>query len=136
MREQAIHEASGRRGTIVNIGSQESEFPIPTSTAYGASKQSLIYLTETAAVNLAPIAVSVNVVLPGMVYERMWKSVNEARSRMRGEDFAERVERDLIKTPTSRSQAPDDLAGIVLFATTSSGLDVSGKTKWSEAHVS
>lgn len=135
MREQPISSTTARRGSIINIGSQGSEFPIPSSTAYGASKRALIYLTETAAVDLTEAAIGVSVVLPGMVYEGMWKDVNLARSEARGEDFGERIERDLSETPSGRFQPPEELADIVLFAATATGLALSGKTIWSEPHV-
>jgi NAD(P)-dependent dehydrogenase (short-subunit alcohol dehydrogenase family) len=135
MREQVPDPVRMRRGAIVNIGSQGSEWPIPTSTAYGASKKALIYLTQTAAVDLEPAAVAVSVVLPGMVYEGMWKAVNAKRSAMRGEDLGERVRRDLADTPSGRFQTPRELADIVLYAVTTPGLGVNGKVIWSEPHV-
>ena len=135
MGAQPVHAATGRRGTVVGIGSQGGEFPLTTSTAYGASKRALVYLTQTAAVELAPSSIGVSVVLPGMVYEGMWRSVNATRSQMRGEDFARRIHLDLAETPTGRFQRPEDLADMVLFAATSRGLELNGKTLWSEAHV-
>jgi NAD(P)-dependent dehydrogenase (short-subunit alcohol dehydrogenase family) len=135
MTAQPIHSATGRRGTVVNIGSQGSEFPLPTSTAYGASKRALIYLTETAAADLAESNIGVSIILPGMVYEGMWKDVNLSRARLQGQDFDVRIDRDLAETPTGRFQRPEDLADIVLFAASSVGLESSGKSIWSEAHV-
>jgi NAD(P)-dependent dehydrogenase (short-subunit alcohol dehydrogenase family) len=135
MRDQDLDPRLERRGAIINIGSQGSEWPIPTSTAYGASKRGLIYLTQTAAVDLGRTAIAVSVVLPGMVYEGMWKAVNSERSAMRGEDLGERVRRDLAETPSGRFQSPRELADIVLYAATSPGLGVSGRIIWSEPHV-
>jgi D-sorbitol dehydrogenase (acceptor) len=135
MREQPVHDATGRRGSVVNIGSQGSEFPMPTSTAYGTSKRALIYLTETAAVDLAEADIGITVILPGMVYEGMWKDVNLTRSRLHGEDFDERIARDLADTPSGRFQPPEELADLVLFAAASRGMEMSGKTIWAEPHV-
>lgn len=135
MAGQQLLDATGRRGTIVNIGSQGSEFPIPTSTAYGASKRALIYLTETAAVDQAETMIGVSVVLPGMVYDGMWKAVNLSRSRLEGDDFEQRIARDLAETPSGRFQPPEDLADIVLFAASSVGMGISGRTIWGEPHV-
>jgi NAD(P)-dependent dehydrogenase (short-subunit alcohol dehydrogenase family) len=70
-----------------------------------------------------------------MVYEGMWRAVNQSRSNLLGEEFAERIRRDLADTPTGRFQDPADLADIVLFVAGSQGLELSGKTIWSEAHV-
>ena len=49
MASQAVRPETGRRGTIVSIGSQGAEFPIPSSPAYGASKAALNYLSRTLA---------------------------------------------------------------------------------------
>lgn len=135
MATQPIDPRTECRGKIVNISSQGAEFPIPTSTAYGASKRALNYLTETAAVDLRDSNISATIVYPGMVYEGMWKAVNLERSALRGEDFDERVRRDLADTPTGRFQDPKDLAATVLFVAAYRGLELSGKTIWSEAHV-
>jgi NAD(P)-dependent dehydrogenase (short-subunit alcohol dehydrogenase family) len=123
------------RGKIINISSQGAEFPIPTSVAYGASKRALNYLTETAGAGLADRAISVTAVYPGMVYDGMWRSVNMERSRLRGENFDDRVRLDLMDTPSGRFQDPAQLADIVLFVTGYVGLGLNGKTVWSEPHV-
>lgn len=135
MRGQPLSEVTGCRGKIVNVSSQGAEFPIPTSTAYGASKRALNYLTQTAAVALEDDLISVTGVYPGMVYDGMWKAVNLERSRLRGEDFDDRVRRDLADTPSGTFQDPLDLARIVRFAVAYRGMDLSGKTIWSEPHV-
>lgn len=135
MIEQDVWPATGCRGKIINVSSQGAEFPIPTSTAYGASKRALNYLTQAAAADLADRAISVTGIYPGMVYEGMWRAVNEERSRLRGEVFEERIQRDLADTPTGRFQDPTDLARIVLFVAAYRGLGLNGSTVWSEAHV-
>jgi NAD(P)-dependent dehydrogenase (short-subunit alcohol dehydrogenase family) len=121
MAAQPIDPVTQCRGKIINVSSQGAEFPIPTSAAYGASKRALNYLTEMAAA--------------GMVYQGMWRSVNLERSSFRGEDFDDRIRLDLAETPTGRFQDPVALADIVLFVAAYRGLDLNGKTVWSEAHV-
>ena len=135
MIQQDVRSGTGCRGKIVNVSSQGAEFPIPTSAAYGASKRALNYLTETAAADLAEHAISVTGVYPGMVYEGMWRSVNLERSRLRGQDFDEKVQHDLAETPSGHFQDPEELARIILFAAAYRGNGLSGKTIWSEPHV-
>ena len=79
--------------------------------------------------------IGVSVVLPGMVYDGMWKAVNLSRSRLEGDDFEQRIARDLAETPSGRFQPPEDLADIVLFAASSVGMGISGRTIWGEPHV-
>ena len=134
MSTQDIDPYTQRRGIIVNISSQGAEFPIPTSSAYGASKAALNYLSRTLAAALHEQAIATTIVYPGMVYEGMWKWVNRRRSEIWGTDFDEVIERDLAETPTGSFQDPADLARIVLHAVTTPGMAANGRIIWSEAH--
>ena len=134
MAAQAVRPETGRRGTIVNIGSQGAEFPIPTSPAYGASKAALNYLSRTLADALQRRAISSTVVVPGMVYEGMWKEIVSRRAAADGRSLQEAADAHLAETPTGRFQEPADLAKIVLYVATGRGMALSGRTVWSEAH--
>ena len=134
MAPQAVRPETGRRGTIVNIGSQGAEFPIPSSPAYGASKAALDYLSRTLAAALERRAISSTVVVPGMVYEGMWKEIVSRRAAADGQSLQEAADAHLAETPTGRFQEPADLAKIVLYVATGRGMALSGRTVWSEAH--
>ncbi len=134
MTAQAVRPETGRRGTIVNIGSQGAEFPIPSSPAYGASKAALNYLSHTLADALEGRAISSTVVVPGMVYEGMWKEIVSRRAAAGGQSLEEAAEAHLAETPTGRFQKPADLANIALYVATSRGMALSGRIVWSEAH--
>ncbi|MDE0221374.1 MAG: SDR family NAD(P)-dependent oxidoreductase [Spirochaetaceae bacterium] len=134
MTAQAVRPETGRRGTIVNIGSQGAEFPIPSSPAYGASKAALNYLSRTLADALEGQEISSTVVVPGMVYEGMWKEIVSRRAAADGQSLEEAAEAHLAETPTGRFQKPADLANIVLYVATSRGMALSGRIVWSEAH--
>jgi NAD(P)-dependent dehydrogenase (short-subunit alcohol dehydrogenase family) len=123
------------RGKIINISSQGADFPIPTSTAYGASKRALNYLTETAAEALSGDGISCTIVHPGMVYEGLYRTVNVARAKLLDQELEDRIEHDLDETPTGRFQDPRELADVVLFVAAFRGLGLNGRTVWSEAHV-
>ncbi len=134
MASQAVRPETGRRGTIVSIGSQGAEFPIPSSPAYGASKAALDYLSRTLADALQGPAISSTVVVPGMIYEGMWKEIVSRRAAAEGRSLEEEAAAHLAETPTGRFQNPEDLAKIVLYVATSGGMALSGRTVWSEAH--
>ena len=134
MTAQAVRPETGRRGTIVNIGSQGAEFPIPSSPAYGASKAALNYLSRTLADALEGQEISSTVVVPGMVYEGMWKEIVSRRAAADGQSLEEAAEAHLAETPTGRFQKPADLANIALYVATSRGMALSGRIVWSEAH--
>lgn len=134
MTSQAVRPETGRRGTIVNIGSQGAEFPIPSSPAYGASKAALNYLSHTLADALEGRAISSTVVVPGMVYEGMWREIVSRRAAAGRQSLEEAAEAHLAETPTGRFQKPADLANIALYVATSRGMALSGRIVWSEAH--
>jgi len=134
MLSQEVRPDTERRGAIVNVSSQGAEFPIPSSTAYGASKTALNYLSKTLAVALSQSAISTTVVYPGMVYEGMWRQVNLDRTEAEGGDFEVVMREHLAETPTGRFQEPEDLAQIVLYAAEMPGMWLNGRIVWSEAH--
>ena len=134
MAAQAVRPETGRRGTIVSVGSQGAEFPIPSSPAYGAGKAALNYLSRTLADTLQRHAISSTVVVPGMVYEGMWKEIVSRRAEAEGQSLEEAAEAHLAETPTGRFQKPADLANIVLYVATGRGMALSGRIVWSEAH--
>lgn len=134
MAAQAVRPETARRGTIVNIGSQGAEFAIPTSPAYGAGKAALNYLSRTLADALQRHAISSTVVVPGMVYEGMWKEIVSRRAAADGQSLEEAADAHLAETPTGRFQKPADLATIVLYVATGRGMALSGRIVWSEAH--
>jgi 3-oxoacyl-[acyl-carrier protein] reductase len=59
--------AQGKGGSIVHVASTLALAPAPETLAYAASKAALISLAKTAALELAPHAIRVNVVAPGIV---------------------------------------------------------------------
>ncbi len=134
MASQAVRPETDRRGTIVSIGSQGAEFPIPSSPAYGASKATLNYLSRTLASALEQREISSTIVVPGMVYEGMWKEIVSKRAAAQGQSLADAADAHLAETPTGRFQKPADLAKIVRYVATSRGMALSGRIVWSEAH--
>lgn len=103
----AIREAlpflHASRGAVVNVSSVHA---IATSTqvaAYAASKGALLALTRAAALELGPMGVRVNAVLPGAIDTPMLNPADDAR-----EDLARR-------TPLGRIGRPEEVASVALF---------------------
>ena len=59
--------ARGQGGKIIVISSVQAEHPFPLSAAYNSCKAGLIALAQTAAVELAPHRINVNVINPGWI---------------------------------------------------------------------
>ncbi|MBK8084202.1 MAG: glucose 1-dehydrogenase [Devosia sp.] len=54
-------------GAIVNIGSIQADLPVPSYAGYVASKGAVAALTRALAVELSPLGIRVNAVLPGVI---------------------------------------------------------------------
>lgn len=66
-RAAAAHFVATGAGTIVNIGAIQEVLPVPTYTAYAASKGGITALTRALAAELSPRGVRVNAVAPGVI---------------------------------------------------------------------
>jgi 3alpha(or 20beta)-hydroxysteroid dehydrogenase len=103
---QAIVKAGG--GTIVNISSLGGLMGIAGGTAYVASKFAVTGMSKTAAIELGPLGVRVNVVHPGSIDTPMVRS---------GEFEDLDPEESASNLPLGRIGTPGDIAKLVLFLT-------------------
>lgn len=70
----------GGGGAIVNVASTNSFRPLPTQTAYTASKHGVVGITKTAAIEYASSGIRVNAVAPGATRTPMLLAAVERRS--------------------------------------------------------
>ena len=93
-----------RGGRIVNVSSVVALSGNAGQANYSASKAGLVGLTKSLARELAPRAICVNAVAPGLIDTDMTSAMTE-----------EQRESVLAGIPLSRLGTPDDVAGVVLF---------------------
>jgi len=105
-------------GKIINIGSMMSLFGASFVAPYGASKGGIVQLTKALATAWAKDNIQVNAVLPG------W--IDTALTRQARNDVPGLHERVLARTPAGRWGAPEDLAGVAVFLSSSSSDFVTG----------
>jgi 2-deoxy-D-gluconate 3-dehydrogenase len=105
-------------GKIINIGSMMSLFGASFVAPYGASKGGIVQLTKALATAWAKDHIQVNAVLPG------W--IDTALTRQACNDVPGLHERVLARTPAGRWGAPEDLAGVAVFLSSSSSDFVTG----------
>jgi 2-deoxy-D-gluconate 3-dehydrogenase len=85
---------------------------------YGASKGGIVQLTKALATAWAKDNIQVNAVLPG------W--IDTALTRQARNDVQGLHERVLARTPAGRWGAPEDLAGVAVFLSSSSSDFITG----------
>ncbi len=97
---------NGRGGSVINVSSLASQFPVPNASVYSATKAAVDSLTRTLAVELGPRKILVNSVLPGPVETEGTRAMpgwNDMRAQFTS------------RTPLGRVGQPDDIANVVLF---------------------
>jgi len=112
----AVMQAEGAGGSIINIGSVSGLRPSPGTAAYGAAKAGLVSLTRTLAVEWAP-KVRVNCVVAGMI------ATEAAEDHYGGVAGLAAV---AATVPLGRMGTPEDVAGACLFLASPLASYVSG----------
>lgn len=103
------------RGHVVNISSQHGMVGPPGSVAYAASKGGVVNLTRQLAVDYGRRGVLINAVAPGKILTGSPEQNSD-----------EAIAYSHARTPFSRLGRPDDVAGAVVFLTSTDARYVSG----------
>jgi 3-oxoacyl-[acyl-carrier protein] reductase len=113
--------ASSRPGgaSVVGIASMSSYFGIPIVPGYGAAKTGLIGLTRVLAVSWGKDNIRVNAVAAGLTESRMTAGTFQDPNYLAP---------TLARTPAGRLGVPQDIAGAVLFLSSSLAGWITGQT--------
>ena len=109
--------AKQREGRIIYIASDAGLAGDLLRAAYSASKAGLLGLAKTAARELAPSGVTVNVVCPGIIRTDMTSDIPETRR-----------EKQLEMIPMHRFGRPEEVAGVVRFFVSENAAWITGQT--------
>jgi NAD(P)-dependent dehydrogenase (short-subunit alcohol dehydrogenase family) len=105
---KAVHrQLAEARGSVVNVGSVHANATSHSIAAYAATKGGLSAFTRAAAIEMAPLGVRVNVVLPGAVDTPALR-----------EGFSRQADAELVlvdRTPLRRIGSPRDVAQAIAF---------------------
>lgn len=118
---RAILEA-GRGGAIVNVGSVNSFLGGPGGSAYVASKHGQVGLTTSAAAELAPEGIRVNIVCPGMIDTPMHQRLRDQV----GDEFYDSYLEEGV--PLGRAGQPEEIADAILYLCSEQASYVTGAT--------
>ena len=109
----------GHGGRLINISSVHEDLPMPTNSAYCASKGGLRMLARTIAVELAKDNITVNNIGPGAVYTPIDADV-ETRPEMEKALMSE--------IPLKRWGRPEEIAGLAVYLASDEAAYVTGST--------
>jgi glucose 1-dehydrogenase len=114
---QMIKQGGG--GRVINISSIHEDLPMPTNSAYCASKGGLRMLTRTIAVELAKHNITVNNIGPGAVYTPIDADIQANPE----------IEKALMsEIPLNRWGQPAEIAGLAAYLASEEAAYVTGAT--------
>jgi NAD(P)-dependent dehydrogenase (short-subunit alcohol dehydrogenase family) len=100
-------------GKIINISSSAAVAPPAPVIHYSASKTGVLGLTRDLALELAPLNICVNAILPGVIPTDIYDDLQVFPPGVKKEDaFAEMGK---MFAPMQRLGTPEDIAGVALF---------------------
>jgi NAD(P)-dependent dehydrogenase (short-subunit alcohol dehydrogenase family) len=105
---KAVHRQLGEvHGSVVNVASVHATATSHSIAAYAATKGGLVAFTRAAALEMAPLGVRVNAVLPGAV---------DTPALLAGFSRSADAESTLVaRTPLKRIGRPEDIAEAIAF---------------------
>jgi NAD(P)-dependent dehydrogenase (short-subunit alcohol dehydrogenase family) len=119
----ALCRAAGRHmrtqgsGAIVNIGSIQADLPVPSYAGYVASKGAVAAMTRALAVELSPLGIRVNAVLPGVIATESFRSALKDNDTRQPPSTATLLERE---------GSADEVAAAVAFLASSQASFITG----------
>ncbi len=123
------HMLQRRRGRIVNIASVHGFIASPLKSAYIASKHAVVGVTRAAAVEGAPLGITVNAVCPGGVWTEMVTKQGPAYVQRFGGDLSEEealARAFLDQTPTKRFVEPSEIAQLCVYLCSDAARSITG----------
>ncbi|GAC1472232.1 MAG: L-iditol 2-dehydrogenase [Chloroflexota bacterium] len=105
----------GRGGKIINMASQAGRRGEALVLAYCASKASVISMTQSIGLALAPHKINVNAIAPGIVDTPFWTEVDRQFARLLDMPVGEPKRRFSETIPLGRIEQPEDITGAAVF---------------------
>ncbi|MDF2809049.1 MAG: 3-oxoacyl-[acyl-carrier-protein] reductase [Microvirga sp.] len=121
------HLSDSKNPSIVNLSSAAGRFGFPLRSPYSASKWAVVGFTKTLAMELGPLGIRVNAILPGFVAGDRIRRVIEGKAQARGLSHAE-VEAEFLRNVSMHTAVtPQQIADQIVFLCSPRGQTISGQ---------
>ncbi|KRF06352.1 hypothetical protein ASH00_08920 [Arthrobacter sp. Soil782] len=104
-----------RSGKIINMASIAGRRGEALVSAYCASKATVISITQSVAMDMAPYGVNVNAMAPGIVDTPYWKEVDKQFGDITGKAEGETFKDAAAGIPLGRTSVPEDIVPMAIF---------------------
>lgn len=135
MSTQDPRQDTACRGKVITISSGAADSPRPNFAAYGATKAAINHFSQSAAVALAPMAISTTVVCPTSVADGMWRYLGNRLAESTGRDEDEIIRERLAQTPTGHFESAANVGDIAVYVASARGMFLNGRKVWTAAYV-
>lgn len=121
-----MNKAGG--GSIINISSAAGRIPYALRSPYSTSKFALVGFTQCLAMELGPLNIRANAILPGIVRGERRLGNSKRRAAAEGISVDEIEARSLAKVALGRMVDPEEIAGVVRFLASKAGASITGQS--------
>ena len=119
--------AKSKNPSIINLSSAAGKFGFPLRTPYAAAKWGVIGFTKSLSMELGPMGIRVNAILPGAVDGDRIQRVFEAKARAKNVSRADMQAEVLSRASIKELIAPEQLADMALFLASARARTFSGQ---------
>jgi NAD(P)-dependent dehydrogenase (short-subunit alcohol dehydrogenase family) len=113
--------------SIINLSSAAGRFGFPLRSPYAASKWAVVGFTKTLAMELGPLGIRVNAILPGVVEGDRIRRVIGSKAQARGISYEEMQDEFLRHVSLRTAVTPQQIADQIVFLCSPRGRTISGQ---------
>jgi NAD(P)-dependent dehydrogenase (short-subunit alcohol dehydrogenase family) len=113
--------------SIINLSSAAGRFGFPLRSPYAASKWAVVGFTKTLAMELGPLGIRVNAILPGVVEGDRIRRVIGSKAQARGISYEEMQDEFLRHVSLRTAVMPQQIADQIVFLCSPRGRTISGQ---------